>query len=69
MARYPKRPLTEFEGEYVKLMQGTSRKDFTCDLCGGDIGPMEKAYAFTIYTDRTPYSEWESIYLYRLKEV
>lgn len=54
---------TKYPGEFVRVIEGRSMSTFVCDLCGVGLNVGEAAAALSIYTERTPYSEWESTFI------
>lgn len=49
--------------EYGKLLAGRCRDNFVCDHCDDPLTVGAFAWAWSVWTDRTPYSEWEHEFL------
>ena len=56
-----------YPGEYIKFVPGYALEDYFCDLCGGAIETKQACTAYSIWTNRRPYTAWESEYI-KLKE-
>lgn len=64
----PETETTKFDGEYCKFVPGAARLDFICDQCGAPIKAGADCWAMSIWTDRTPYSNWEPGYIKARRE-
>ena len=52
-----------YPGEFVKFVFGKAKTSFICDYCGKIIIEKERCCAFSLYTKRNPYFEWEDGYI------
>ncbi len=49
--------------EWGKLVSGRMRHDVVCDLCSARLETGKFCWAWSVYTKRTPYFEWEGQFL------
>lgn len=52
-----------YPGEFVKFVSGIARNEYLCDLCGAAINVTDVCIAFSISTERAPYTAWEQNYI------
>ena len=49
----------KYPGEEIKIIEGSALRDYVCDDCVRPLPEGSTVYAMSLYTERTPYSEWE----------
>lgn len=49
----------KYPGEHVKIAKGSALRDFRCDDCNDHLGKGSIVHAVSVYTDGTPYFQWE----------
>lgn len=52
-----------YPGEYVKFKPGKAKHKMNCDYCALPIKKDSPCCAFSVYTDKRPYFEWEGEYI------
>jgi hypothetical protein len=52
-----------YPGEYLKFVEGDAKRDFICDHCDQPIPIHGMCFAFSVWTDRFPYFDWEDGYI------
>lgn len=55
----------KYPGEEIKLIEGSTIKDFICDGCGTPLPKGTAVHAMSLYTARTPYFPWEDDFIAR----
>ena len=52
-----------YPGEYLRFINGKSKKELICDQCATSIKIDDDCCAFSIYSDTRPHYDWEENYI------
>jgi hypothetical protein len=53
------------DGEFIRILSGTAKSNYTCDVCGKSLSFETECFAVSVWTEtmRLKYYAWESEYL------